>query len=65
MLNAPLRPRTPDEDTPRDLAVRYKQKEVVELLGKLTILRKGGGRQGEKEREKEGEGGREAGREGE
>ena len=33
-FNAPLRPRTPDEDTPRDLAVRYKQQTVVELLGK-------------------------------
>jgi hypothetical protein len=31
-LNAPLRPRTPDEDTPKELASRYKQKEVVELL---------------------------------
>ena len=36
-LNAPLRPRTPDEDTPRDLAARYKQKEVVELLGEWYI----------------------------
>jgi len=33
-LNAPLRPRTPEEDTPKELAVRYKQKEVVEILGK-------------------------------
>ena len=33
-LNAPLRPRTPEEDTPKELAVRYKQKEVVEVLGK-------------------------------
>ena len=33
LLNAPLRPRTPDEDTPRELANRYKQREVVELLG--------------------------------
>ena len=32
-LNAPLRPRTPEEDTPKELANRYKQKEVVELLG--------------------------------
>ena len=32
LLNAPIRPRTPDEDTPRELAARYKQKEVVELL---------------------------------
>jgi tyrosine-protein kinase len=31
-LNAPLRPRTPDEDTPRELAARYKQRDVVELL---------------------------------
>ena len=31
-LNAPLRPRTPDEDTPKELASRYKQREVVELL---------------------------------
>jgi len=31
-LNAPLRPRTPDEDTPKELANRYKQREVVELL---------------------------------
>ena len=31
-LNAPLRPRTPDEDTPKELATRYKQREVVELL---------------------------------
>ena len=37
-LNAPLRPRTPapDEDTPRELAVRYKQQTVVELLGKTN-----------------------------
>lgn len=35
-LNAPLRPRTPEEDTPKELAVRYKQKEVVELLGMLV-----------------------------
>ena len=34
LLNAPLRPRTPEEDTPRDLAARYKQKEVMELLGR-------------------------------
>ena len=36
-LNAPLRPRTPapDEDTPRELAVRYKQDKVVELLGMM------------------------------
>ena len=33
-LNAPLRPRTPNEDTPRDIAVQYKQQAVVELLGK-------------------------------
>ncbi len=39
-LNAPLRPRTPEEDTPKELATRYKQKEVVELLGE-------GGREGE------------------
>ena len=34
-LNAPLRPRTPapDEDTPRDIAVRYKQDKVINLLG--------------------------------
>lgn len=32
-LNAPLRPRTPDEDTPKELATRYKHREVVELLG--------------------------------
>lgn len=32
-LNAPLRPRTPEEDTPKELATRYKQREVVELLG--------------------------------
>ena len=31
-LNAPLRPRTPDEDTPKELATRYKHPEVVELL---------------------------------
>lgn len=31
-LNAPLRPRTPEEDTPKDLAARYKQREVLELL---------------------------------
>ena len=31
-LNAPLRPRTPDEDTPKELATRYKHREVVELL---------------------------------
>lgn len=35
-LNAPLRPRTPDEDTPRDLAIRYKQKEVIKLLDWAT-----------------------------
>ena len=33
-LNAPIRPRTSDEETPYDLAVRYKQQAVVELLGK-------------------------------
>ena len=37
MLNAPLRPRTPDEDTPRELAIRYKQKEVVELIGQCSL----------------------------
>ena len=37
MLNAPLRPRTPDEDTPRELAARYKQKEVMELLGESLL----------------------------
>ena len=31
-LNAPLRPRTPDEDTPKELASRYRQREVVQLL---------------------------------
>jgi tyrosine-protein kinase len=33
-FNAPLRPRTPapDEDTPRELAYRYKQEKVVQLL---------------------------------
>lgn len=39
-LNAPLRPRTPapDENTPRELAVRYKQPAVVDLLGKRYFL---------------------------
>lgn len=31
-LNAPLRPRTPDEDTPKELASRYKNYDVVEVL---------------------------------
>ena len=33
--DAALRPRTPspEEDTPREMAVRYKQDKVVELLG--------------------------------
>jgi len=44
-LNAPLRPRTPEEDTPKELAVRYKQKEVVEILGKeRELLVRVGGR---------------------
>ena len=38
LLNAPLRPRTPEEDTPRELAVRYKQKEVVDLLGECSCV---------------------------
>ena len=35
-LNAPLRPRTPSpvEDTPRELAMKYKQDKVISLLGK-------------------------------
>lgn len=31
-FNAPLRPRTPDEDTPKELANRYNKRDVVELL---------------------------------
>ena len=37
-LNAPLRPRTPEEDTPKELAVRYKQKDIVDLLGEYFLL---------------------------
>lgn len=39
-LNAPLRPRTPapDENTPRDLAVKYKQDKVISLLGKISYV---------------------------
>ena len=37
-LNAPLRPRTPEEDTPKELAIRYKQREVVELLGESVCV---------------------------
>ena len=33
-LGAPLNPRTPDNDTPRDLAVRFNQRGVLELIGK-------------------------------
>ena len=33
-FRAPLRPRTPDNDTPRELALRYKRNKVVELFGK-------------------------------
>ncbi len=38
-FDAPLRPRTPspEEDTPREIAVRYKQDKVVELLGILLV----------------------------
>ena len=32
-FNAPLRPRTQDKDTPRDLAMRYGKNTIVELLG--------------------------------
>ena len=32
-FNAPLRPRTQDKDTPRDLALRYNRNVVMELLG--------------------------------
>lgn len=31
-LNAPLHPRTPDEETPRDLALRNYHKKVVDVL---------------------------------
>ena len=33
--NAPLRPRTKDMETPRDLAMRYNYNVVVELLGNV------------------------------
>ena len=34
--NAPLRPRTKDMETPRDLAMRYNKNVVVELLGNVS-----------------------------
>lgn len=32
-MGAPLNPRTPDNDTPRDLALRFNQRAVLEVLG--------------------------------
>ena len=32
-FNAPIQPRTPEGDFPRDLAQRYSKKKVVDLLG--------------------------------
>lgn len=42
-LNAPLRPRTPapEEDTPRELAARYKQDKVISLLGEVLLTNSG------------------------
>lgn len=36
--HAPLRPRTPDNDKPRDLAQRYGKSKVMELFGKVNIF---------------------------
>ena len=37
-LNAPLRPRTLEGETPKDLAVKQHQNEVAELLGRCLAL---------------------------
>ena len=31
--HAPVRPRTQDKDTPRELAIRYNKTAIVELIG--------------------------------
>lgn len=36
--HAPLRPRTPDNDKPRDLAQRYGKTKVMELLGIVKYI---------------------------
>ena len=42
-LNAPIQPRTQEDDFPRDLAHRYGKKNVVELLGGFVCVCGGGG----------------------